>query len=138
MNKTVKIRIMALSIALVSFITIGCSQEPTKTDISVKELQQQISKNKEAIIFDVRTQGEVDAGVIDAGVLNYDFNKPDFSDNVASLDKDKIYYVYCQAGGRSSRAVKMLKEMGFKNVINVDGGIGQWKAEGLPVVNKSN
>ena len=138
MNKTVKIRIMALSIALVSFITIGCSQEPTKTDISVKELQQQISKNKEAIIFDVRTQGEVDAGMIDAGVLNYDFNNPDFSDNVASLDKDKIYYVYCQAGGRSSRAVKMMKEMGFKNVINVDGGIGQWKAEGLPVVNKSN
>jgi len=31
-----------------------------------------------------------------------------------------------------------MKEMGFKNVINVDGGIGQWKAEGLPVVNKSN
>ena len=80
----------------------------------------------------------MDAGVIDAGVLNYDFRQADFSDNVATLDKDKTYYVYCQAGVRSGQAVKLMKEMGFKNVFNVEGGIGKWKEEGLPVVEKGN
>ncbi|MDA0195388.1 MAG: rhodanese-like domain-containing protein [Bacteroidetes bacterium] len=137
MNQAINNRILTLSIAIVSFVSVGCSQQPTTTDISVKEFQQQISRNKEAIIFDVRTQGEVDAGVIDAGVLNYDFRQASFSDNVATLDKDKTYYVYCQAGVRSSQAVNIMKGMGFKNVFNVEGGIGQWRKEGLPVVEKA-
>lgn len=41
--------------------------------------------------------------------------------------------VYCAVGGRSLEAVKILSKMGFKNVVNLRGGIMAWKKEGYPV-----
>lgn len=41
------------------------------------------------------------------------------------LSKDKTYYIMCQSGGRSGRAVKMLASQGF-NVINVAGGMSSY------------
>jgi rhodanese-related sulfurtransferase len=41
--------------------------------------------------------------------------------------------VYCAVGGRSLEAVKILSKMGFKNVVNLRGGIRAWKKEGYPV-----
>lgn len=41
--------------------------------------------------------------------------------------------VYCAVGGRSLEAVKILGKMGFKNVVNLRGGIMAWKKEGYPV-----
>ena len=87
-------------------------------------------------IFDVRRQDEVDNGVVQSDVVHYDFFGADFKDNVAELDKDETYYVYCHAGGRSAKTVKMMQEMGFKNVFNVEGGITKWQSEGLKTVKK--
>ena len=44
------------------------------------------------------------------------------------LPKDKILYVYCRSGQRSTTAVRQLKEMGFEDVFNV-GGIINWSYE---------
>lgn len=44
------------------------------------------------------------------------------------LPKDKILYVYCRSGQRSTTAVRQLKEMGFEDVFNV-GGIIDWSYE---------
>ena len=41
------------------------------------------------------------------------------------LIKDKIYYIMCQSGGRSSSATKALAKLGY-NVINVSGGMGSY------------
>ena len=41
------------------------------------------------------------------------------------LLKEKTYYIMCQSGGRSGRAVHMLEKQGF-NVINVSGGMGSY------------
>ena len=41
------------------------------------------------------------------------------------LNKDKIYYIMCQSGGRSGSATKMLTKQGY-NVINVIGGMGSY------------
>ena len=35
-------------------------------------------------------------------------------------------YVYCRSGGRSGKAMKMMNDMGFKNVYNLDGGMNAW------------
>ena len=35
--------------------------------------------------------------------------------------------VYCGGGSRASLAGKVLKEMGFKNVYNLEGGYRGWK-----------
>ncbi|MEO5920950.1 MAG: rhodanese-like domain-containing protein [Pseudolysinimonas sp.] len=42
-------------------------------------------------------------------------------------------YVLCHSGGRSARVVAFLEQEGY-DAINVDGGIVEWMAAGLPVV----
>lgn len=47
------------------------------------------------------------------------------------FDKDAELCLVCGAGGQAALAGKTLKDMGYKNVINV-GGIGDWKEAGGP------
>ena len=44
--------------------------------------------------------------------------------------KDARIVVHCASGGRSALAAKSLKEMGYTNVANMDGGINAWKERG--------
>ena len=48
----------------------------------------------------------------------------------------KNIVLYCALGFRSALATKALKEMGFQNVANVEGGFESLKNIGLPVVKK--
>ncbi len=83
-------------------------------------------------VLDVRTPEEWATGVI-AGARFIDFNAGGFKDAAAvQLDKAKPVYVYCAAGGRSYRASKQLKELGFSEVYDLVGGMGAWKEAGMP------
>ena len=73
------------------------------------------------ILVDVRTPVEFDAGHID-GALNIDWFSEDFNEQVKKLEKNKTIYVYCKKGGRSLKSQARLKELGFLNVVNLDGG----------------
>ena len=42
--------------------------------------------------------------------------------------------VYCRSGTRAALAAATLKELGFENVANLDGGFAAWKDVGLPTV----
>ena len=44
------------------------------------------------------------------------------ADTYEQLDKDRLYYVICKSGMRSSRACQFLSEQGY-DVINVQGGM---------------
>lgn len=48
--------------------------------------------------------------------------------------KDKKVVVYCASGTRSLFSAKILKELGYKKVYNLDGGFVGWKNAGLPWV----
>ncbi len=50
----------------------------------------------------------------------------------AMIDKNATIVVYCAVGGRSSRAASMMVQKGYKNVINMAGGINAWNAAGYP------
>ncbi|HEV8043978.1 MAG TPA: rhodanese-like domain-containing protein, partial [Rubrobacter sp.] len=45
-------------------------------------------------------------------------------------DKDARIIVHCAAGGRGSLAARSLKEMGYTNVANMDGGVNAWRERG--------
>ncbi len=42
------------------------------------------------------------------------------------LDKHREMVVHCKLGGRSAKAVELLRNFGFKNVVNLKGGIIGW------------
>ena len=85
------------------------------------------------VILDVRTPEEFDEGHID-GATMLDFYEPDFGAQLATLDPDVPYVLYCRSGNRSSQARAMMAELGFTTVDDVDGGILAWQSAGLPVV----
>lgn len=90
-----------------------------------------LKQRSEIQMLDVRTAGEFASGHI-AGARNIDWTGPDFATAVASLDKEKPYFVYCASGRRSSEAVAKMQELGFKRLYNMAGGIQSWQALGYP------
>ena len=48
-------------------------------------------------------------------------------------DKDARIVVHCALGGREALAAKSLKEMGYTNVANMEGGMSEWRERGYEV-----
>ena len=63
-----------------------------------------------------------------------DFYDDDFADQLADLDPDVPYLLYCRSGNRSGQTIGILEELGFADVADVDGGILAWNDAGLPTV----
>jgi len=83
------------------------------------------------VLLDIRTPQEF-AGEHLAGATILDFYAPTFKQDLAKLDKDKSYLIYCRTGHRSGIALGTMGELGFKDAANMLGGITRWKSEGLP------
>lgn len=94
-------------------------------------------KKENAIVLDVRTPQEFETGYIPKA-QNINYHDPDFAQKINALDKNKSYFVYCLAGGRSSAAANYMRENGFKEVYNLSGGISAWQNEGLPITTEKN
>ncbi|MOA60628.1 putative adenylyltransferase/sulfurtransferase MoeZ [compost metagenome] len=68
------------------------------------------------------------------GAINHNVYDKDFKEKVSALDKKLPVFVYCKAGGRSTMAVKQLKELGFTDIHELQGGMLAWEGEKLEVV----
>jgi|WetSurMetagenome_2_1015567.scaffolds.fasta_scaffold180140_2 rhodanese-related sulfurtransferase len=92
--------------------------------------------NPDFVILDVRTPDEF-GGVHLANAINIDYESTDFYTELGKLDRSKQYLVYCKSGQRSSPAVRMMVELGFKRVYHLSVGINQWIKDGYPVVKQA-
>lgn len=95
-------------------------------DVEKQEFKKLID-SKEGILIDVRTPQEYNDGHI-LGAKNIDINN-NFILEISQLDTNTPVYVYCAAGGRSSKAMKQMTSLGFKEVYNLLGGYGDWIQE---------
>ncbi|MEE9415051.1 MAG: rhodanese-like domain-containing protein [Acidimicrobiales bacterium] len=84
------------------------------------------------VVLDVRTPEEFAEGHLE-GAIMIDFYDDDFADQLAELDPSKSYLLYCRSGNRSGQTTPILKDLGFDDVADLDGGIGTWISAGLPV-----
>lgn len=108
-------------------------QDIDKFLISSEKFKQQIENgNTDTILVDVRTIEEYIDGHIGGAIL-IDFNKADFKKKIDTLDKEKVYYIYCRSGGRSGNSRILMNEIGIKEVYDLQGGILAWKAMKYPV-----
>lgn len=82
-------------------------------------------EHKEGVILDVRTVDEVAQGFI-KGALNIDYYSKVFKSELTKLDKSNPVFVYCKSGGRSSKAMAIMVDMGFVEVYNLIGGYSGW------------
>jgi rhodanese-related sulfurtransferase len=97
---------------------------PTKgvKQISTTELKVYLTKPGLQFI-DVRTSGEFKANHI-RQFKNIPLHQ--LGQKTGELPQDKGIVVICQSGMRSNKASKILKKNGFKNIMNVKGGMSAW------------
>ena len=87
----------------------------------------QLIEEKSVQLIDVRTASEFNDGAI-KNSINIDYYEDNFKENMLQLDKNKPLAIYCRSGGRSGKAAKMLKELGFMEVYDLKGGYLSWSS----------
>lgn len=90
-------------------------------NLSPQEFIAKVKTTKDAQLLDVRTPQEWQAGKI-ATSSCINVNDAAFKQQIEKLDKNKPVFVYCAAGGRSSKAAPILQQAGFKYIYNLTGG----------------
>ncbi|MBT6297455.1 MAG: molybdenum cofactor biosynthesis protein MoeB, partial [Nitrospina sp.] len=98
-----------------------------KWEISVEEVKQKLDKPASFILVDVREPSEYDICRIDGSILiplgKIEEMEPK---NLKKISTNDQIILHCKAGVRSLKAAKALKQMGFKNIKSMAGGIDAW------------
>jgi len=103
-------------------------------EVTVHELKAALEQPQLGIqALDVREPGECRLARID-GTRLLPFST--LAQRFTELDPDQSYYIHCRTGERSLRAVRFLREQGFKHLKSVKGGIRAWSEEIDPTVPK--
>jgi rhodanese-related sulfurtransferase len=102
----------------------------TIDQISVEELQHRIAERSVQQIVDVRRASEWETGHIE-GAVNLPLNH--LTESALSLNWDAKTAVLCAGGYRSSIACSVLRQLGFRNIANVVGGMTAWSNAKLAV-----
>lgn len=98
-------------------------------DIDREEWKKLTEQDTNAVIIDVRTQEEVDEGIIPQALHHDIYESEQFMNEMGKLDKSKNYYIYCRSGGRSAQACMLLDQMGFETTYNLKGGFSEWDGD---------
>ena len=94
--------------------------------ISVEDLKAKIDAGEKINLVDVREPHEHAAFNIGGILLPLGKVQGLETDDIDHL-KEETVYVYCRSGNRSGQACLMLEPYGFKNFINVSGGMLAWQ-----------
>lgn len=117
--------IICLFLSILFFTSCKSKQESNQNEDSFKNLTVEeviilLEANPDIIVIDVRTPDEIaQTGAIENSI-NIDFKASDFKEKISALDKDKEYILFCKSGNRSGQASKIMAEMGFSNINNLN------------------
>lgn len=121
-------------IVAVALTLVSCQAQQKGQNVQVVppvEFEQIITET-EGQLLDVRTPKEYKSGHIEGAVNMHIYDK-DFEQRANELKKDEPVYLYCKAGSRSAEAVEILKNKGFINIVELEGGMDAWNETGKPV-----
>lgn len=124
LRRAVALGLVTLSASVAS---IGCSSgTPESTDASAK-LSPREAVAAAALVLDVRTKDEFDAGHLDRATNIPVDEVASRVEEIAAMvggDRSKPIAVYCASGGRAGRALTTLQKAGFTQVTNAGGYAG--------------
>ena len=96
--------------------------------VTVQDLHREIEHVQ---VVDVRQPGEYEQGHIARALLK---PLPKLTTMLGDLDREIPVAVHCKSGYRSAIGASLLQREGFRNVMNVIGGIDAWKTCEFPVL----
>ena len=140
-------KLLMLPFALVFILMASTVQAEVKTKeqivgeakskaahITVNELKKKMESGEKFLLVDTRTEKEYEtahiqnAAWIPRGTLEFDIQK-------ITRDPKAEIIIYCRSGARGSLAMLDLKDIGYENVRDLDGGFKQWVTTGNSVFN---
>src|SRR2546422_5165791 len=101
-------------------------------EVSPDDVKARLDRGERPVLLDVREREEFRQGFVPGAVsLPRGFLEMRVEETVPA--KDTPIVAYCGGGTRSLLAGRILKELGYTNVVSMRGGFTAWKNQGLPV-----
>jgi rhodanese-related sulfurtransferase len=111
------------------FIVAGCLlQRPEYLDVITAAELNRIMQNEDIFLVDVHTPEQPHIKGTDFFIP---YNEIDKYKNKFPKDRNSAIYLYCEAGPMGNAAAKALYELGYRNLINLEGGAKAWKKNGF-------
>ncbi len=125
--------IIIINLLFVGTLPVGVCETQEVTEISVEEAAKAMVAGQFDVFLDVRQPQEYNLMHIPGAILiPLNTLKEETQEKLG--DPDSSILVYCSIGGRSLEATKILKNLGYTKVVNLRGGIIEWKKKGYPVI----
>lgn len=126
MLKVLIVMFFATSMAMAKYISI--------------DIDKSVMSDNSIQIIDIRTPNEWKQGVLKGAILvnltdnNGEFNEKFLENIKEKIDPNKKIAIICRSGVRSLRASELLVQNGYKDVINLSGGMLLATQKGLDIV----
>lgn len=131
MKRIIRHAILFTAMTICFAQALACNHNDSIISVSAPEFEKELRTDSVQLV-DVRTPQEYAEGHIH-GAININVQSDDFQSKAEKeLSKDSTILVYCRSGRRSLDAAEILTKLGYK-VVNLKGGIIEWKDSGLPV-----
>lgn len=101
----------------------------TITSITADELNAKLQSGTVENLIDVRKPSEYDAEHAEAAT---NFPLDFINEHLNDLDKDKTYHIHCAGGYRSMIAASILRQQGYKNLVDIIGGFNAIAKTDIP------
>src|SRR5437867_87356 len=101
-------------------------------EVSPEQVKARLDTGERPVVLDVREKEEVRQGYV-PGAISLPRGFLEMRVEEAVPDKNAPIVAYCAGGTRSLLAGRILKELGYANVVSMRGGFTAWKNQGLPV-----
>jgi hydroxyacylglutathione hydrolase len=121
---------------VIGFLAGGIAGWDEKLDVvrSIEAAEVYSELKKGDTILDVRKPGEWNTAHLKDAEF---FPLSDFPSSLDKLQKETTFIVHCGGGYRSMTAISIMKNHGFKNLINVYGGFAAMQKAGLDIVSEA-
>ncbi len=111
------------------FIVTGCMlQKPDYLKMITATELNRIMQNEDIFLVDVHTPEQRHIKGTDLFIPYNEIEK--YKDKLPK-DKNTVIYLYCEAGPMGNSAARSLYELGYPNLINLEGGAKAWRKAGL-------
>ena len=99
-------------------------EQVRRTDVA--EIRARLENGERVRLLDVREDDETQDGIIPGAIT---LSRAHFESRVEDVlpDKSEEIVLYCASGQRSAFAARTLGELGYTNVVSMDGGFNRWK-----------
>jgi len=127
------VAVVSSSAALFTILLTACIGEAvTHEFISVSQLASRINGADAPMIVDVRSPDEYRSGHV-PGAINIPHRQIGARLDELAAGKERGLVVYCEGGQRTEYAESVLRQAGFTNLYHLQGDMGAWRQNRMPV-----